>query len=113
MPVVVVHNIQQSRKAPIVIKTAFLLRYHAGERRCSIPPVGRPIRLESIDSNFLRCVHVPAWLRVKRRDMARCAARFSAEQFLAIPDPAIERILLLCRSGDDELIRMKSGKLWR
>jgi hypothetical protein len=63
--VVVIDHVHQSREASIVVETTFVGRPHeqtflayedAGQVHCLVNPIGRPIRLETVDADLLRLV---------------------------------------------------------
>src|SRR5690606_40697600 len=77
--VVVGNVVFQGCKSTVVVKAALGVGPEALQRRRSIAAIRRALRLERIDADFLRRVHVVAGLRKDRRDVAGRALRLTGE----------------------------------
>src|ERR1051326_1465232 len=106
--VVVVNHIEQSCKAPIVIKTALHMSEQSAQRSRAIRIIGRAIRLEIVNPDVRRLVRIPARLSKQRRNVTLSAGCFAVEdQFSASGGGSIKTAFRRCRWRDCKLIELK------
>jgi len=110
--VVVVHDVEQSRKPPVVVEASLLVRPEASQRRCPVSFVRRALGLEIVNPDLGWRVHIPTGLGKQRRHMAGGALRFAVEDRL--PTRSRATVKAACwRRGRRyrELIKVKRGEL--
>src|SRR5512140_2531189 len=66
--VVVVDDVAECGETTVVVEAALLVCEQPLERRSAVALVGRAFRLEVVNADLFRFVHVPARLGVERRD---------------------------------------------
>src|SRR5215831_4469001 len=81
--VIVIHDVEQSGKAAVVVEPARGVRPETLERRSTVAAVGRAVRLKAVDADFAGGVHVPAWLGVERGNMTAGTLAAPVEDRLA------------------------------
>jgi hypothetical protein len=83
MVVIVINDVTMCREAPVMVETAFRPSKETLEWSGSIPFIRRTVRLEIINANFCRRMHVPSRLCEKRGYMTGRTLRFAREDRLA------------------------------
>ena len=92
-------------------KPAFV-REETTERRCAVASIRRPARLEVVDANLLRRVHVPAGLGEERRNVATRASSAAVEDRLAaLRGLGVEAAFWWRGCRDGELVEVEGSEL--
>ena len=73
----------ERREAAVVIEAALCVRPQALQRRGAVMAIRRALRLEAVDADLVRRVHVPARFGVERRHVAARAVRLAGEKLPA------------------------------
>src|SRR4029079_11992255 len=104
---VVIDDVEQSCKPTIVIKATGLVGPEPPERRRAVAFVRRTFRLEIVDADFRRRVHVPARFGEGGRNMAHSALRLTIEYgFAPRSSRAVETTIRRRGCCDAELIQL-------
>ena len=95
-----------------MIEAALRVGEQPVQRRRPIPPVGRTLRLEVVDADLGRRVHVPAWLRQQRSRVAADALGLALEQLRAAGGGhLVEAVRRRGRRGQRQLIGVQPRQL--
>src|ERR1044072_8950171 len=112
MTIVVIDQLAQRSKEPVVIEAALRVCPQSLERRRAIALIGRALRLEGLDADLLGRVHVPARLGIERWDVAACAVSLANEQlFATLRGRCVEAVRRLLRGLQAQLIDVQRGEL--
>ncbi len=78
-----IYHVQQTREPAVVEETAFLVCPESPQRRSSVTPVWRAVRLKIVDADFIGSLQIPTGLSVMLVCVATGAIRLSPKQFVA------------------------------
>src|SRR4029453_3241392 len=108
-----VDDIEQCRETTVMEEATFLMRPETLQRRCTIVLIRRTFSLEIVDTYFSGSVHVPTRFGEQRGHMANSALGLSVEYRFPPICRAIKPSVRGSWRRNAELIKVKSGKLWR
>src|ERR1041385_255039 len=102
-----VNHVAQRRETTVVIKPALLVCPQSFQRRRAITFVRRTFRLEVVDADLFRLVHVPTGLTEDGRHVTLRALRLAVEEHrTTCRCRCVETSRRRSRSRDCELIEM-------
>src|SRR5689334_6568013 len=112
--VVMLDHVAQRRETPVVIETTLFMCPEPFQRRRAITFIRRTFRLEIVDADLFRLVHIPTGLTKHRRHVTLRALRLAIEERRATcRGRCVETSRRRSRCRDCELIKMKRRKFCR